>query len=167
MPSIGLMLFLALFFAIGFGIFGYGLYNLNKSNQAKTWPTTHGKIESCKVTSSSDSDGTSYRVDILYHYFVAGTAYSGQRLAFGYTASNSRKVHQEIADRLTGTKTVLVRYNPTEPTQAVLCYGLNQSTLFFLIFGATWLSFMIGFSALWLGSSASDTAILNSLVVTR
>jgi hypothetical protein len=76
-------------------------------------------------------------------------------------------MHQEIADRLAAAKTVLVRYDPANPSRAVLSYGPNLSTIILLVFGTTWLLFTTGFAALWLTSSLSDTGILNTLVTTR
>ena len=167
MPTIGFALFISLFYAVGFGVLGYGIRSLILSNTAKTWPTTEGDVESCTITESSDSDGTTYKVDVQYSYTVAGTRYAGDRIAFGYAGSSGRTAHQEIADRLSGAKTVHVRYDPANPSRAVLSFGLNRSTIFMLVFGATWLLFVTGFTALWMTSSLSDTGILNTLVTTR
>ncbi len=166
MSTIGFTLFIALFFAVGFAILGYGIRSLILSNTAKTWPTAEGHVETCKVTESSDSDGTTYQVEVQYNYEVAGIRYTGNRIAFGYVGSSGRAAHQEIADRLSAAKTVRVRYDPANPWQAVLSYGLNRSTIFFLVFGATWLLFVIGFTALFITSSLSDTGILTTLVTT-
>ena len=167
MPTIGFTLFISVFFAVGFGVLGYGIRSLLLSNQARTWPTTDGTIESCKVVESSDSDGSTYRAEVAYFYTVSGHRHRGDRIAFGYSGSSGRSSHQEIADRLSSAKTVLVRYDPANPSRAVLSYGVNRSTVFLLVFGATWLLFVTGFTALWLTSSLSDTGILSTLVTTR
>ena len=167
MPTIGFTLFISLLFAVGFGVLGYGIRSLILSNTAKTWPTTEGYVDTCKVTEMSDSDGTTYRVDVQYNYTVAGKRHTGDRIAFGYSGSSGRTAHQEIADRLSSAKTVLVRYDPIIPSRAVLSYGLNRSTIFLLVFGGTWLLFVTGFTALWFTSSLSDSGILNTLVTTR
>ncbi len=167
MSTLGFTLFISLFFVVGFGILGCGIRSLILSNTAKTWPTAEGRVETCKVTEASDSDGTTYKVDVQYSYTVAGTRHTGDRIAFGYSGSSGRTAHQEIADRLSGAKTVLVRYDPALPSRAVLSYGLNRSTIFLLVFGATWLLFVTGFTALWMTSSLSDTGILSTLVTTR
>jgi len=168
MPTIGFTLFISLFFAVGFAILGYGIRSLVLSNKAKTWPTTKGHIETCMVTESSDSEGgPTYKADVRYNYMVAGKQHTGDRIAFGYAGSGQRSMHQEIADKLAAAKTYLIRYDPANPSRAVLSYGLNLSTIILLVFGTTWLLFTTGFAALWLTSSLSDTGILNTLVTTR
>ncbi len=168
MPMLGFTLFISIFFAMGFGIFGYGIYSLVMSSQAKTWPTTDGHVEACDLTESSDSDGgTTYRVEVKYRYAVEGVSYDGDRISFGYSGSSGHGAHREILDRLSSAKTVLVRYDPANPSRAVLSYGLNRSTVLLLLFGGTWLLFVIGFTLLWITSSMSDTGILSTLVTTN
>ena len=98
MPSIGLLSFMALFFAVGFGVLGHGVWSLLQSNRAKSWPTTPGKVETCRISESTDSDsGTSYTVEVNYSYTVGNRAYAGNRIAFGYSGSSGRQAHAEIA----------------------------------------------------------------------
>ena len=167
MPSIGFILFISLFFAVGFGILGYAIYTIRASKVAGTWPTTEGKIIRCEIKESSDSDGTTYETKVEYGYTVAGTNYKGERIAFGYGGSSGRQAHQETADRLIGAKTVVVRYDPADSSRAVLSYGVNRSTLVMLVFGATWTLFVTGFTALWIMMSQSDSGILSTLATTR
>ena len=168
MPTIGFTLFISVFFAVGFGILGYALYTLRASKVAGTWPTTQGKVLRCEIKEGSDSDGgRTYETKVEYSYTVAGSNYKGTRIAFGYSGSSGRKAHQEIADRLTGVKTVTVRYDPGDASKAVLSYGINRSTVVMLIFGATWTLFVTGFTVLWIMMSRSDTGVLSTLVTTR
>ncbi|MFO1423550.1 MAG: DUF3592 domain-containing protein [Candidatus Competibacteraceae bacterium] len=167
MSTIGFTLFISIFFVVGFGILGYGIYSLHASKQAKNWPTAEGKITTCELKESSDSDGTTYRAVVRYSYAVAGRSYEGNRVAFGYSGSSSRTAHQEIVDRLSSAKTVRVRYDPADVTRSVLSYGLNRSTIFLLVFGATWLLSVTGFTVLWSVESLSDTGILSTLVTTE
>lgn len=167
MPSVGFALFISVFFAVGFGVLGYGIRSLLMSNRARTWPTTQGTVESCEMEESSDSDGSTWEAKVKYSYSVGGARYEGERIAFGYSASSGRDAHQEIFDKLSGAESVLVRYDPVDPSDAVLSYGLNRGTVFLLVFGATWLLFVTGFTVLFATSSMSDAGILNTLVTTR
>ena len=166
MPT-GLIIFFSIFFAIGFLILGIGLYSLRMSYLAKNWPTTEGKILQCEVKADTDSNRTTFEAIVKYDYVVGGTRYEGDRIAFGYSGSSLRSAHQEIADRLTGVKTVLVRYDPKDASRSVLTYGLNRSTIILLVFGTTWTVFVAGLTLLCSTITQSDYGILNTLVTTR
>jgi len=166
MPT-GLIIFFSIFFAIGFLILGIGLYSLRMSYLAKNWPTTEGKILQCEVKADTDSNRTTFEAIAKYDYMVGGTRYEGDRIAFGYSGSSLRSAHQEIADRLTGVKTVLVRYDPKDASRSVLTYGLNRSTIILLVFGTTWTVFVAGLTLLCNTITQSDYGILNTLVTTR
>lgn len=167
MPSIGLLTFMALFFAVGFGVLGHGVWSLLQANRAKSWPTTPGRVENCTITESTDAESeTSYTVEVDYSYTVNNRMYAGNRIAFGYSGSSGRPAHAEIAARLQNSRSVLVRYDPANPANAALSYGLNRSTIFTLLFGATWLVFTAGFAAMWFMFTRSDAGILNTLITT-
>jgi hypothetical protein len=167
MGMIGFTLFISIFFAVGFYLLYGGIKNLKAANQAKNWPVVEGKIIECSLVNHDDSEGTTYKADVEYSYVLFGNSYRGNQIAFGYTGSGSRKTHQEIVDKLLGTKTVLVRYDPTNVSNSVLSYGSNRSVLLQLIFGVTWLLFVTGFTVLWFMSALSDSSILNTLVTTK
>ena len=166
MPT-GLILFFSVFFAIGFVILAIGLYSLWMSCLARNWPTTEGRITQCEVKESRDSSTTDFEAIVKYSYVVAGSTYEGDRIAFGYSASSLRSAHQEIADRLTGVKTVLVRYDPKDASRSVLTYGLNRATIILLVFGGTWVVFVTGLTLLCSTITQSDYGILRTLVTTK
>jgi hypothetical protein len=164
---IPLAIFFSVFFGIGFLILGIGLYSLRMSYLAKHWPTTNGEITHLEVKETRDSKTTDFEAVVKYRYRVAGTAYEGNRIAFGYASSSLRSAHQEIADRLTGVKTVLVRYDPKNVSRSVLTYGLNRSTILMLVFGGTWTAFVTGLTILCSTLMQSDYGILHTLVTTK
>src|SRR5262245_15776010 len=88
--------FIGLFYLVGFGLLGYGVWSALRSTQVARWPTTPGTLTKVKLKENSDSDGSTYEVQVEYAYTVAGDAYNGSRLAFGYTASGGRQAHEEI-----------------------------------------------------------------------
>ena len=158
-------LFIAVFYLIGFGIVGYGLASMRRSVKAASWPVADGTIEECRLVSQSEGDGgVTHEVKVRYRYEVAGVAYSNDKLAFGYSANSASKGSKEIHRRLQAAETVEVRYDPADPQSAVLSYGVHRSIQFVLVFGFTWLAFIVGFSIiLWL-SSRGDTVMLENLV---
>ena len=150
------------FFAVGGGILCAGINNLMTANQATSWPTTEGTITSSTcVYYYVMNECSSYFTHANYRYTVAGKSYNGDRIAFGYTGSWWRRPHQNIADRLSSSTTVLVRYNPDTPSTAVLACGLNGSTALTLYAGS-WImlvSSIAGFRALRSRNKAGMVAL--------
>jgi hypothetical protein len=158
--------FISLFYLAGFGLLGYALWSMSRSTEAGTWPTAPGTIDACEMTTNpGDGDGgPTYQVQVKYTYNVNGKEYTGDTLAFGYTASSGQEVHEEILAELQQAKTVEVRYDPFDPQVSVLSYGVHRSIQFTLVFAVTWLLFVVGFTAIWWVASRSDTVLLENLV---
>jgi hypothetical protein len=167
MSAIGLTLLLSIFFAVGFGMIGHATVTMRASKIAGSWPTTEGSLTRSFVNEIYGSDITTYEARVEYSYSVDGVRYSGDRIAFGYTPSSERKVHQEIADRVIGAKKIVVRYDPGDASRAVLAYGINQSSILMLIFGATWTLFIAGITILLIVMRQSDHGILSTLVIIK
>jgi hypothetical protein len=165
MANLGFAVFMSLFFAVGFGLLGYSLYNGRLAAMAKRWPTVEGQITKCELKASTDSDGTTYTANVSYSYAVDGTLYIGDQIAFGYAGDSGRDAHQEIVNRLSGARSVVVRYDPADPSRSVLSCGLNRSTLRLVIFSVMWLLFVTGFTILWCMTGGIDNSILRTLVV--
>lgn len=157
--------FISIFYLIGFGLLGFGLWNAHRSRQAAAWPTAPATITRLEVGENSDSDGSTYEVKVQYTYTVDGVAYEGSRLAFGYAASSGREAHEEIHRKLQGAASVAVRYDPADPSVSCLSFGLHRSIQFMLVFSITWLAFVFGFTMLWWLFSRSDTVLLDNLLV--
>ena len=83
----GFYLFISIFFLVGFGLLGWGLYSLYKAKAAAGWAETRGSIKSCELVEDSSGDGTTWSVKVAFDYSVAGRSFSGNRLAFGYAGS--------------------------------------------------------------------------------
>jgi hypothetical protein len=160
-----LYLFFSVFLAVGLGILGFGVRSLAKSQQVEGWPKAWGTLLERELVESSDSDGTTYRVEVRYRYAVAGREYESDRIAFGYTGSSAHATHFAIHRKLLDGDTVQVRYNPADPAEAALVYGLHQSTVFLLIFGGVWTIFTLGLFSLFFVSARPDAAMLERLIV--
>src|SRR5262249_40435756 len=129
--------FIGLFYTIGFGLLGCGVWSALRSTQAARWPTTPGTLTQIDLQEKSDSDGSTYEVKVEYTYTVAGHPYNGSRLAYGYTASGGRDAHEEIYAALKAAKSVDVRYDPENPASSALSFGMHRSILFVLAFAFT------------------------------
>jgi hypothetical protein len=157
--------FISIFYLIGFGMFGYSLWNSRQSTRAAAWPTVPGTIADLALDEKSDSDGTTYEVKVRYTYTVDGVAYEGKRLAFGYSASSGREAHDEIFQKLSTAKAVDVRDDSADPAVSCLSFGLHRSIQIGLAFSLMWLAFVFGFTiVVWLFAQG-DSILLKNLSV--
>lgn len=159
------LVFVSIFYLIGFGVLGYGLWTARRSTQVANWPTTQGNLTNISLAEKSDSDSTIYEVQVEYTYTVDGQAYHGSRLAFGYAASNNHQAQTEIYEKLKAAKSVDVRYDPDNPSSSALSYGIHGSIQFILVFAIIWLAFAILFTLIWIPSSGSDKVLLQNLSI--
>jgi hypothetical protein len=157
--------FLGLFYAVGFAVLGYGLWASKNSLRAANWPTVPGKLTKAELAEKNDGESTTYEVQIAYTYNVAGKDFQGSRLAYGYSASSGSEVHGEILQKLKDAKEIDVRYDPDDPASSVLSYGIHRSIQFLLVFGTTWLAFIVGFTLLWYLAMRSDNVLIHNLSV--
>jgi len=155
------VLFISVFYVVGFVMLGFALWALHRSMRAGDWPVASGSITDLNLKETRD-EGTTYEVQVEYTYMVAGQAYHGSRLAFGYGGSSGREAHRQIFDKLKGAKSVDVRYDPANPSESTLSYGLHRSILFALIGATTWLAFIVGFTVLWWLFSQPDGTLLKN-----
>jgi hypothetical protein len=136
------------------GFVGAGIFLIYRSLQSRKraeasqgWPSTQGQISESRVAHSThtDSDGDtsdSYTPTIEYTYQVAGQAYTGRNLTFGFTQGygNASKAQAVLAKYPVGAH-VSVFYDPADPQQAVLerkagGYGTGMALgIIFLVIG--------------------------------
>ena len=160
------ILFLGIFLAIGFGLLGYSLWMIKRSSEVALWPNTPGKLVHCELTQRTASKGgTVYEVVVNYQYNVAGQDYTSTRLAFGYNSSTGREGHSGVYEKLSRAREIEVRYDPNDPSSAVLSYGTHRSIQFMLAFAITWLVFIAGFCVIWYIASQPDHILMQNLLV--
>jgi len=148
MPSI-IRIIIALIVA-GF-VLPFGLWTAYKgallaveASQSASWPVTSGQIITSSVresTSHGRTHGTSYTPVISYTYLVAGTTYTGTMVAPGRTWG-SKSANAAVKAHPSDAKAD-VRYDPANPTTAVLEPGLH---------GANWGEALLGLTVATFGS---------------
>lgn len=132
------ILFLA-FAVIGVAVLLWGYDAYKKSQEAKDWPTTEGKVISSEVGSHRSRSGghstTIYSAKVIFEYSVNGKAYTSKKVSFGEYGSSSRRDAQKVFDKYPATKAVIVYYNPAKPEIAILEPGK---------IGGLWIPFIVG-----------------------
>jgi len=128
------------FIIIGALVFSFGVRNLLRAEDSVKWPTVQGVVQSSSMEyHSGDKGGGTYHAHILYNYNLNGTAFSGDRLAYGDYGSSNPSHSQEIVNRYpVGTK-VAVYYARTNPEECLLEPGIKAQTWFLPGFGIVFL----------------------------
>jgi len=135
------------------------------SMRARSWQATEGTLLECDLARGSVRHGITFRVDVSYQYSVGGTLFTGERIAFGYCASNSLGQHQELYEKLRGASVVRVLYEPDNPGESVLASGVNNSLLLGLVFSLTCVLFSAGMLAMFIMGPQQKTAFHRRVVV--
>jgi hypothetical protein len=150
----------------GLVMLGKGIQGLLCDNQVKKWPTAEAVVATCDVEYLPDSEGgQTFRVDVDYQYTVEGQEYRGNRVALGYGPSTDLEFHKQLAQRLKTAKTVLVRYNPRNASDAVLAFGANYGSWALTIYGVIFCISSLGLGCLWIITSQGDPDILKTLIM--
>lgn len=154
------------FILIGISLVAQGISGLRQSKRAAKWPTTPATISRLELEKLRDSDGyyTSV-VKVQYQYTVDGVVYTSSRLAIGYPGNLTQNQHDEIYRKIKDAKVVLVRYDPTTPSESCLSYGIHNYLISWLILGVIVLLFSIGATIFICLAVSNDHIILNNLMV--
>jgi hypothetical protein len=138
--KLGLMgrLAMAAFFAV-FLAFGLGfltpvfLLPVWRTIGALDWERRVCTITSARVHENSDSDGSTYRVDVLYQYLYGGRVFQGDRYRFVRMSTSGRSGKEEAVARLRSNPTVDCWVDPENPSESVLERGPSSEMWFALI----------------------------------
>lgn len=133
----GGLLFFAVFWCSLTGIFaGFVVYSFWRAADAQLrYLPAEGTVLSSEVTSSSDSDGTTYGFGVRYRYTVGGQSFEGDRYAFGSgKASDGRgRARTLVKQHPVGSK-LTVYYDPAKPQQSVIERHVDPTMKFLLLF---------------------------------
>lgn len=136
--GLGTRLFLALFFGVFLAVGGGLLYVLvarpvTQYVQARSWDAVPCRIISSEVHENSDSDGSTYRVDVRYSYSVGGQDFVGDRYRFLRFSSSGRDGKAKTVADLRANPSQTCWVNPANPSDAVLIRSPGWEMLFGII----------------------------------
>jgi hypothetical protein len=130
---------------VGTTIVIWTAWNVVSALLSRGWPHVTGTIVVSDLQRVKDTDGGyTYRPEVTYHYTVAGKEFVASRVAFGDRISLgwSAPAVKTVRRYRAGTS-VVVRYNPNEPGEAVLQPGVHWLLPVAVLFGATFIAFGI------------------------
>jgi uncharacterized protein DUF3592 len=124
------VLFFAIFLIAGAAAFYFMFVRpMVRLFAARTWQETTCTVLSSQVAESSDSDGTTYRPEIVYTYSVDDHSLQADRYDFLGVWSSGRSGKEEIVAAYPPGARVTCWYDPNQPEQAVLFRGFAASYL--------------------------------------
>src|SRR3954451_3386216 len=134
-PARGCLVFFFLIFFL-FGAAGsyFALWRpLSRLFASRSWTETQCDVLSSQVAEVSGSDGSTYKVMVLYSWTAGGSTHVGSRYDFMGGSSSGRDGKQRIDHRYPPGARVTCWVDPGDPGEAVLSRGLSPIYLIGLL----------------------------------
>ncbi len=128
------------------GVF-FGAKSFIGGLQTYSFSETTGIVTNSTLKVDRDSDGATYRAEVMYKYTVQGQHFTGDRLRYGAMGTSDQKFTQGLVSRYKKNAKVSVYYDPSRPSEAVLEKGVSRQLPYLTIFFTPFVTIMIG---LWL-----------------
>jgi tetratricopeptide (TPR) repeat protein len=123
-----------LFLMSGVWVSLIGLKELKKAKASINWLKTNGKVISSEVIRRRSSRYYVYTANVCYEYSICGNKYSSNIVSIGRW-DGPRFFEQRIVNKYPTGNAVVVHYNPSIPSNAVLKPGITSDNCFTLLFG--------------------------------
>ena len=118
-------------FWVGFFSLLQFFYFFVMSKQTEKWLSVEGKINTSVVEINyglPTERGAAYTANVQYQYIVGKKKYISKRIFFGDNiGKNFSRSVKKIVNKYAQKKTVLVYYNPKNPTKSVLEIGVHRN----------------------------------------
>jgi len=134
------VLFVGVFLLCGALLVGIGLFAMQRHRAAGHWPQALAVIEKSEVVPERRFEGDLfYRPIIHYRYSAPGGTFLGEKLGTTECLYPKEAKARRITERYPLGKTVMARYNPVDPAEAILERGVSGGIWFFLFGLACWI----------------------------
>lgn len=149
----------------GAGLVGAGLAALRRSRAARHWPQAAGTIVASEVAADTrHEDSPMYRPTIRYRYAAPGGEFTADQLSATGRSYGRPGAARRVVEGFPVGRTVMVRYNPVNPAEALLEPG-GVGGLWFILCGLLSWAFPVAVArAAGMGWSLI-TAILAGLII--
>jgi hypothetical protein len=106
-----------------------GAWNVARQIRARGYPSAEGQIIRSDLKVHWSDGSPTYGMDLQFAYTVKGVVYTGNR--YRYRSDTGKKeLIQKLLAPLKPGQAVTVRYNPSDPSDAVLQPGVDGQDLF-------------------------------------
>ena len=124
---------IALVLVCVFGVFTSvsAVVSTNEAIESLGWPNASAKLVSCRVATFSTlkfngSKTQSSSPGVQYSFEVGGQTYTGNSYILGQRTYSEREVEKIISDVKSKGDSLLVSYDPADPSMNVLKPGINE-----------------------------------------
>ena len=114
---------------------GFGFYRYNMGRQSADWPTANGRITYSHASPHKTKNGNEYSASVRYTYTVSGKNHTGTRITSSDQYQKTLGGAKNILSSYPAGRDVLVYYNPSNPTSALLETGI-RSNVYIMLGGA-------------------------------
>ncbi len=125
---------------LALSMLGYSSYSVYMAGVSRSWPVTSGQVTRSELVSRWSRSRRVHHPYIRFEYYVHGERYGSNNIRYGEPANGGSGLNlnflrflgddQATLRKYPTGKTVAVRYNPTDPSQAVVETELPQSIWF-------------------------------------
>lgn len=140
--------FFGLFLAAGLGILAQFWSVQQLSKRVQGWPSVAGKVLSAQMHTGRGSKSTLYSARITYDYEVKGHHHRGHRVYLDAVSTSNFSDAQAILNAFPAGKTVLVYYDPSDPSESVLRRSSGGGSWIMLLGGSVFT--LMGIACPWL-----------------
>jgi len=135
----GMLILLAgagvLLLLLGALLIGVGLFALQRRGASRGWPQAAAAIEVSEVRPETFSETEMYKLVIRYRYGAPGGTFTSNHLATTGRLYRKPAAAQKIVDRYPVGSSVMARYNPDDPSEAMIEPEGASGGLMFILFG--------------------------------
>ena len=112
--------FALLMLPLGALLVGSGLFALQRRGSSGRWPQVPATVELSEVRRDSLGESPMYKPVIRYRYAAPGGTFTGDKLAATGRLYPKQAAAQKVVDRYPVGTTVMARYNPADPAEAMV-----------------------------------------------
>lgn len=135
--------FVLIMLLLGALLVSLGLFTLQRHSVAIRWPLAPGVIEVSEVAAERHfKNNLMYRPVVRYRYSAPGGPYVGEKMANTGKLYTREEQAKKIAAQYPVGSTVMARYNPADPSEAVLERGASGG-IWLVCFGLLCLIFPV------------------------
>lgn len=122
--------FFSIFLAVGCGVmYGLGWRTLQQSQAAQHWQQAMCEITASNIASHSDSDGTTYSLEVTYNYRFDGRLFQGDRLGFFDFSSSDYSHWRDLQQQYPRGSQHRCYVDPANPEEVVINRDLSAFEL--------------------------------------